>query len=63
MWTRSGSAAPRDTTDQLYREYCLALMWPRTVPEYIPDSVVWAGLLDCAGEPLPWAIDRELFWI
>jgi hypothetical protein len=48
----------------LYREYTLALLWPRSCPEWIDDDEVSRALRKCARENrLPWAIDdRDLFW-
>ena len=46
----------------LYREYTLALVWMRRVPEYIDDSTVAYHLLKCGEtESLPWEIADEDF--
>ena len=43
---------------KLYREYTLALIWPRSCPEFIDDDTVSFYLRKCAREnPLPWEID------
>jgi hypothetical protein len=57
-WRRGESRALGPCRDVLlYREYALALIWPRSVPEYIPDGVVSAQLNECARrEKLPWEI-------
>lgn len=39
----------------IYREYTLALIWPRSCPEYLDDDVVSQWLNHCAQtERLPW---------
>ncbi|MGH9807698.1 MAG: hypothetical protein ACRD9W_10640 [Terriglobia bacterium] len=41
----------------LYREFTLALIWPRSCPEYIEDDVISIELNKCAEqEVLPWAL-------
>ena len=41
----------------IYREYTLALIWPRSCPEYIDDDEVSEWLRYCADtEELPWAM-------
>lgn len=41
--------------DLLYREYTLAMIWPRSAPEYIDDDVISFWLNKCAREnKLPW---------
>ncbi len=41
----------------LYREYTLALIWPRSCPEYLDDNIVSIELNKCAQkERLPWSL-------
>jgi hypothetical protein len=43
-----------------WREYALALIFPRSVPEFLDDETVAAQLRACAQtEPLPWLIPDE----
>jgi hypothetical protein len=47
----------------LYREYTLALIWPRSCPEYLDDDVVSFWLNKCARENrLPWELDIPEDW-
>jgi hypothetical protein len=40
---------------RLYREYTLALIWPRSCPEFIDDDTVSRELRKCAANNrLPW---------
>lgn len=40
----------------LYREYTLAGIWPRSVPDYFDDDIVSEKLNECAEtEILPWS--------
>jgi hypothetical protein len=47
-----------------WRAYALALIFPRSVPEYIDDETVSIQLRECEqAEPLPWSIPDEcLYW-
>ncbi len=49
---------------RLWRAYALALIFPRSVPEYIDDETVSIQLRECVqAEPLPWSIPDEcLYW-
>lgn len=50
--------------DALYREYTLALIWMRRVPEWITTDEISHNLRKCAREnELPWDIDPDdLYW-
>jgi hypothetical protein len=58
---KSGDAAElRADRFVLYREFALSGIWPRSCPEYIPDSVVTEKLRECARtERLPWSLDDD----
>jgi hypothetical protein len=44
----------------LYREFTLALIWPRSCPEFLTDDEVSYWLNRCAAtETLPWLIPDE----
>jgi hypothetical protein len=44
----------------LYREYTLALIWPRSCPEWIDNDVVSRALRKCARENrLPWELEWD----
>lgn len=48
----------------LYREFSLAMVWPRSAPDCFDDDTISRELRECAAtEPLPWSIDDDqLFW-
>ena len=46
-----------------WREYSLAGLFPRVIPEYIPDETISFYLRKCAAENrLPWEIFGDLEW-
>jgi hypothetical protein len=52
-----GSEAQREayTEARMWREYALAGIFPRSIPEYIPDDVIAEKIRECeANNFLPW---------
>jgi hypothetical protein len=56
---------PIPCCEKIWREYSLAMIFPRSAPEWIDDSVIRAKLYECRdNEWLPWDIDEaNLTWI